>query len=75
MREYKVKASYDDDAKVWYVSDSELPGLCSEADTLDELIARVQLVAPDLVKCNSDLDESKGKLLLNYEASCTHMVA
>ena len=38
----RVGVKYDPEAKVFYVAWSDLPGLCTEADTLEELRANIQ---------------------------------
>jgi predicted RNase H-like HicB family nuclease len=42
-----VKAAYDDEAQVWYVESSDLPGLNVEADSLEELIAKLSPAVQD----------------------------
>ena len=40
-----VQATYDPDAGVWWAESEDLPGLVSEAPTLDALVDRVMAVA------------------------------
>ncbi len=47
-----VKAAFDRDAGVWYVSDSDVPGLATEAAGFDELCAKVVSLTPDLLALN-----------------------
>ncbi len=47
-----VTVQHDEASGVWYVHDSELPGLHVEAPTLDALIAIIEDVAPDLIETN-----------------------
>jgi hypothetical protein len=51
---YYVKALWDAEAKVW-VSDSNIPGLVIEADTLAEFESLVQSLAPELLADNVHL--------------------
>ncbi len=44
-----VHATYDPEAGVWWAESDDLPGLVSEAQTLDALIERVTAVAADLL--------------------------
>ncbi len=44
MNEYQVKAHWDEEAKVWWSESDDIPGLCVEALTFEEL-----------EKCLSDL--------------------
>jgi predicted RNase H-like HicB family nuclease len=45
-----VKAARDEDAHVWFVESSDLPGLNVEADTLEELIEKIPGAIQDLVE-------------------------
>lgn len=46
---FTVTVCHDEAAHVWYVHDSDLPGLRAEAGTFDELVAIIEDVTPDLV--------------------------
>lgn len=50
-----IHASYDAEAKVWWAESKDLPGLVSEAPTLDALIDRVIAVVGDLLAANGGL--------------------
>jgi hypothetical protein len=50
--ELKVHLAYDDEAAVWYVAASDIPGLCLEADNPQHLIDRIQKCAIELVCLN-----------------------
>jgi predicted RNase H-like HicB family nuclease len=45
----EVQAQWDEEAGAWWVESADLPGLVSEAPTLDALIERVSSVIPDLL--------------------------
>jgi hypothetical protein len=47
-----VNAVHDEEAGVWFVESSDLPGLNVEAATLDELVTIVADLAPDLIAVN-----------------------
>jgi hypothetical protein len=47
-----VNAAHDEEAGVWFVESSDLSGLNVEAATLDELVAIVADLAPDLIAIN-----------------------
>jgi len=44
-----VRVAWDDEARVWYVEDSDIQGLVSEADTLEALRERIKVIAADLL--------------------------
>lgn len=61
-----VTAQWDGDAGVWVATSDDIPGLVSEAKTLDELIHRVTAVLPELLEDNAHLlgnDAHPGDLL------------
>lgn len=45
-----VKAARDDDARVWFIESSDVPGLNLEADTLDSLIEKLPGAVLDLIE-------------------------
>lgn len=45
-----VKAARDEEAKVWFVESSDLPGLNLEADTLDALMEMLPGAVLDLIE-------------------------
>jgi Domain of unknown function (DUF1902) len=47
-----VTVAFDADAKVWFVAESDLPGLCVETKTLDEMKEVIDDLAPDLLETN-----------------------
>lgn len=48
----RVSAAYDDEAGVWYVADSEVPGLSCEAEIADGLLAKLARIVPELIELN-----------------------
>ena len=47
-----VKVSHDKAQSLWFVLSSDILGLHAEAETLDELVAVISDVVPDLVVAN-----------------------
>jgi|tagenome__1003787_1003787.scaffolds.fasta_scaffold19565023_2 predicted RNase H-like HicB family nuclease len=55
MRPYAVvRVAWDDEAKVWYVEESDIDGLATEADTLEELRRKVPAMIQDLLEGRAD---------------------
>lgn len=48
----RVHLAFDEEAQVWYVAESEIPGLRLEADDPMELVKRIAEAAPELVQMN-----------------------
>lgn len=46
---YRFTVDFDGEAGVWYVCDSTLPGLRTEANSLDTLINKLRIMVPDLL--------------------------
>ena len=43
---YHATLSWDGEAEVWYVSDTDFPGLVAEAPTQKELVDKIHLLVP-----------------------------
>jgi len=60
-RQFTVKAEWDAEAGVWYVAESDVPGLVAEADTLEELAKDLMVLVPEMLELNAHLlDEPIG---------------
>jgi predicted RNase H-like HicB family nuclease len=51
-REFRILVAYDDEAQVWFVNDSDVPGLNAEADTQEELRIKLLAMIPELLELN-----------------------
>lgn len=49
-----VRAGYDDDARVWYVQNSDIPGVHAEGSTLDELRDKLPTIIRDLIEASGE---------------------
>ena len=47
-----VEASWDSDAEVWVASSRDVPGLATEAETIDTLLAKLGDLVPELLRLN-----------------------
>jgi hypothetical protein len=52
QNDYKINFMRDDEAGVWIATSDDVPGLVLEHDSLDILMARVRLAAPELLELN-----------------------
>lgn len=50
--EYVIYCQWDSEAGVWYATNDDIP-LALESESLDHLIARVRLAAPELIELNA----------------------
>jgi hypothetical protein len=53
IREYVVDVEWDEEARVWVATSVDVPGLVTEAVSLDLLLERVRAVTPDLLADNA----------------------
>jgi len=49
---YSVTCRWDDEAHVWYVSESNVPGLSTEADTVEQMEQKLRVMVPELLQLN-----------------------
>ena len=52
---YNVKAEWDDEVGVWVATSDEVPGLATEAGTLDGLVEKLRVMIPELLEANGIL--------------------
>lgn len=64
-RSFYVKALWDAEAKVWY-SETDIPGLALQAETLEEFEDLIRHFAPDLLASNLNIHEP---VAIRFEAS------
>lgn len=50
-----VHAEWDAEAGVWVATSSDVPGLATEADTIETLVARLEVIIPELLAANGTL--------------------
>jgi len=53
----KVEAFWDEEAHVWVASSNDVPGLTTEADTMEHLMAKLRILIPELLQANGMLAE------------------
>jgi predicted RNase H-like HicB family nuclease len=51
-QQFHVRASWDSEARVWFAYSDDVPGLATEADNLDALEAKLQVMVPELLEAN-----------------------
>ena len=47
-----VTANWDDEAKVWVATSDDVPGLATEADSVEALIEKLKGMIPELLDAN-----------------------
>lgn len=54
---YQVHAVWDDEAKVWVAESDDVPGLITEAETVEALLVKLRVIIPDLLEENDGGDD------------------
>jgi len=49
---YEIRIEWDEEAHVWYIEDSNVPGLVGEAPTLEAMMALLQVRVPEMLEEN-----------------------
>jgi len=49
---YEISVEWDDEAGVWYVEHSNVPGLAGEAATLEAMVALLHVRVPEMLEEN-----------------------
>jgi predicted RNase H-like HicB family nuclease len=52
QKPYKVEAFWDREAQVWVAESEDIPGLVTEADTIEALTAKLCQIIPELLQLN-----------------------
>lgn len=66
-REYPVNLYVDPDGDCWIAESDDLP-IATEANTLDELIERVWLIAPEIAALNGHQGDLNLRFILHTSA-------
>ena len=48
----QVRAFWDEEAKVWVAESDDVPGLVTEAESVDQLIEKLKVLIPELLAEN-----------------------
>jgi predicted RNase H-like HicB family nuclease len=49
---YFIRAEWDEEAAVWVATSDDVPGLATEADTIESLVAKLRELIPELLEAN-----------------------
>jgi predicted RNase H-like HicB family nuclease len=67
---FTVMATWDADAGVWVATSQDVPGLATEAETVEILEQKLKVMIPELLEANSiDLDPSIAEVPLSIIAT------
>ncbi len=54
-----IKANWDNEAEVWFAESEDVPGLVTEADTIEILVEKLKSLIPELLELNNMLDSNE----------------
>jgi predicted RNase H-like HicB family nuclease len=60
MLHYHIQADWDPEAGVWVATSEDVPGLATEAVTLESLTAKLRTMIPELLEANDLLEKAAG---------------
>ena len=60
----KVNAFWDADIGVWVAESEDVPGLATEADTLETLSEKLRDLVPELLQLNRILPDNQGNMIV-----------
>ena len=47
-----MRAEWDEEAQAWVATSDDVPGLVTEADTMEALLAKLRVLIPELLDAN-----------------------
>jgi predicted RNase H-like HicB family nuclease len=59
-RTYEVAARWDSEAGVWVAESEDIPGLVTEAESLNGLVEKIRVLVPELFELNGGLEPGQG---------------
>jgi len=54
-----IRAEWDEEAMVWVATSDDVPGLATEAVTMEELIEKLKVMIPELLVANNTVIEDE----------------
>ena len=64
-----VNAEWDDEARVWVATSDDVPGLVTEAETVEALEAKLKNMIPELLELNGIDFGGEGEVPMNLIAT------
>jgi len=52
-----VRAEWDEEARVWVATSDDVPGLTTEAGTIETLVEKLKVIIPELLNANGAVGE------------------
>ena len=58
---YYIRTEWDPEAGVWVATSDDVPGLVTEAETMELLIAKLRMLIPELLELNEGSTDSAAR--------------
>lgn len=71
----EIKAEWDPEANVWVATSDDLPGLVTEADTVEALQQKLSVMIPDLLEANGSTATEIRNIPINLTAHREAMIS
>jgi len=71
----EVKAEWDPEANVWVATSDDLPGLVTEAETVEALQQKLAVMIPDLLEANGSSATEIRNIPMNLTAHREAMIS
>ena len=56
-----VRTEWDTEAGVWVATSDDVPGLVTEAETMEQLIAKLRIMIPELLELNKESTDTAAR--------------
>jgi hypothetical protein len=66
---YKLKAFWDGEAKVWVAEGVDVPGLITEAATIEQLMKKLEVMVPEMLEANGVLPAGQNEVPFELTAT------
>jgi len=47
-----IRAEWDEEANMWVATSDDIPGLVTEAETIENLVEKLKIIIPELLEAN-----------------------
>jgi len=71
----EIKAEWDPQANVWVATSDDLPGLVTEAETVETLQQKLAVMVPDLLEANGGVSAEIRSIPMNLIAHREAMIS
>ena len=56
---YEVEVNWDPEASVWVATSKDVPGLATEAESMESITNKLRTMIPELLKANGCISDSQ----------------